>query len=274
MSLPPSPDEGRWPLLGVAVHAVTMDELHDLMARALSTGEQITIVSQNAHGVYSYHRNPFMQDLHRRSYVRIDGIPLLWWGRALGYPFNKSHRMGWVDWMPGFLRMAGSAGWKVYYLGGPPGVAEQGVAELSSAHPAIFVGTHHGHFDQRSGSDENSAVIASINSVKPDVLMVGMGMPRQERWVLANAEVLQVPVIVTCGAAIEYFAGTMETPPRWLGNVGLEWLYRLIKEPRRLGFRYLVETWSLIPLIIMDVARRVWRNAPTEGRHLHTRAML
>jgi N-acetylglucosaminyldiphosphoundecaprenol N-acetyl-beta-D-mannosaminyltransferase len=252
-TLPESPKDKRFRLLGVEVHALSADDLHQLMRRAIADRKRISVVSQNLHGVYSYHREPAMKDLHARSFVRVDGIPILWWGKLLGYRFRAEHRMGWVDWMPRFLDTASAASWRVFYLGAPPGIAAEGANRLLARFPAATIGTHHGHFDQRPDSSQNGAVLRTINDFRPDILLVGMGMPRQERWVLQNRERLDVPVVVTCGAAIEYFAGTMKTPPRWTGALGVEWLYRLISEPRRLAKRYLLEPWALLPLVARDL---------------------
>ncbi len=104
---------------------------------------------------------------------------------------------------------------------------------------------------------ENDAVVTDINDWNPDILIVGMGMPRQERWVLETAERLDTPAILTCGATIEYFAGTMATPPRWTGRWGLEWLGRLLAEPGRLWKRYLLEPWTLLPHAARDIRNRI-----------------
>jgi N-acetylglucosaminyldiphosphoundecaprenol N-acetyl-beta-D-mannosaminyltransferase len=98
-------------------------------------------------------------------------------------------------------------------------------------------------------------VLELIRQHNPDVLIVGMGMPRQERWLLANHDKLAAPVLLTSGAAIDYVAGEIPTPPRWLGPLGLEWLYRLASEPRRLWRRYLLEPWFAVALFVRDLWR-------------------
>jgi N-acetylglucosaminyldiphosphoundecaprenol N-acetyl-beta-D-mannosaminyltransferase len=93
-----------------------------------------------------------------------------------------------------------------------------------------------------------------VNAFKPHVLLVGMGMPRQEAWLRANLDALDCGVALPMGAAFDYEAGAIPTPPRWMGQVGMEWLFRLIAEPRRLSSRYLIEPWSLIGPALADLA--------------------
>lgn len=102
---------------------------------------------------------------------------------------------------------------------------------------------------------ENERVLARINAWHPDILLVGMGMGRQERWVLENRDRLDVPVVAVCGACIEYFAGSVKTAPRWLGPLGLEWAFRLLSDPRRFAWRYLVEPWLAIAFLVRPNSR-------------------
>jgi len=104
-------------------------------------------------------------------------------------------------------------------------------------------------------------VTRAIAAFRPDLLMVGMGMPRQEAWVAAHVDALEVPAVLTCGACMDYVAGVVATPPRWAGRVGLEWGFRLIAEPRRLGYRYLVEPWSVARLFASEWWTRNRRGA-------------
>lgn len=255
-SVPAKPQ--RYRLLGVHVDAMTIDDMHALIGHAIDARERLTIVSQNLHSVYTIHRDATLRALQQRpdAYVRIDGIPLVWFGRWLGYPLDRRHRTGWMDWMDPFMETAAQRGWRVFYLGSKPGVADAGADRLRNRHPGLHLDVHHGHFPLETGASELDAVLESIRHAQPDVLIVGMGMPRQETFVLHHGDRIGVPVTLTSGAAMDYVAGTIPTPPRWLGPIGLEWLYRLIAEPRRLWRRYLVEPWFAIGLFARDLLRR------------------
>jgi len=117
-------------------------------------------------------------------------------------------------------------------------------------YPTVAVTGLHGFFSMAAGGIANERTLAQINAWRPDILLVGMGMGRQERWVLENRDRLEVPVVAVCGACIEYFAGSVSTAPRWLGPLGLEWVYRLLSDPPRFAWRYLVEPWLAIAFLI------------------------
>lgn len=244
-------------MLGVSIHSLTPEDLQDRIANAVDRGERLFVVSQNLHGVYLYHRNRSMRRLHSQAHIRIDGMALVFWGRLMGYPLRREHRVTWVDWMPGLLEEASRKGWSVFFLGGEPGVAESAAKVFRDRHPRLELTTHHGFFPRKGMESER--VIEIIEAAEPDLLLVGMGMPRQEEWLLENAASVSTPVVLTCGAAFEYFAGTMPTPPRWMGRVGLEWLHRLATDPVRMWKRYLVEPWTLAPLALRDVRDRLGR---------------
>lgn len=254
-------------LLGVQIHPLSIPDLHAVIAEAVDTRDRRLIVSQNLHGVYVYHRDAKMRELHAKAdFKRIDGMPLVMWARILGYPVRREHRVTWVDWLEPLMEAAAHHGWRVFYLGSAPGVAEKGADRLRSAFPALQIETAHGYFDARPGSEDCDRILQAITAFRADILIVGMGMPRQEHWILDHFERIEAPVILTSGAAMDYYAGVVSTPPRWMGRVGLEWLYRLMDDPRRLARRYLVEPWALIPHFSRDLLARIrGRNVPRDA---------
>jgi len=190
------------------------------------------------------------------DHIMIDGMPLILIGRLLGKPFVRENRLTWLDEFPPLLARAADEGWRVFYLGSKPGITERGAEILRRAYPGLQIATAHGYFDAAPDSPENTQRVELINSYKPQVLMVGMGMPRQEHWILDNVARLRTGAIIPCGALMDYLAGAIPTPPRWTGAVGLEWLFRLISEPRRLARRYLMEPWFVAWLVLREVVRR------------------
>jgi N-acetylglucosaminyldiphosphoundecaprenol N-acetyl-beta-D-mannosaminyltransferase len=148
------------------------------------------------------------------------------------------------------MHKAAESGWRVYYLGAEESVLQRGLANIRAQCPGISITGHNGYFDPRPDHPENNAIVQDINAYRPHVLVVGMGMGRQERWIMDNLDRLEVNGIGTSGACIEYFAGAVPTPPRWLGPIGLEWLYRLCTNPRRFAWRYLVEPWLVLGFIL------------------------
>jgi N-acetylglucosaminyldiphosphoundecaprenol N-acetyl-beta-D-mannosaminyltransferase len=114
----------------------------------------------------------------------------------------------------------------------------------------LQIQTHHGHFQAEKTSLENKEVLEEINAYAPQIVMVGMGMPRQEHWIADNWQELHCNAVFCSGAALDYVAGEVPIPPRWMGQLGFEWLYRLVAEPKRLWRRYLVEPWFVLVVLM------------------------
>ena len=180
-------------------------------------------------------------------------MPLVFIGKLLGFPLQREQRVTYADWVWPLIAEAAEKGWRVFYLGSKPGVAEQGAIILRQKFPRLQIATSHGYIDIGKGSQENLFTLAAIKAYQPHVLMVGMGMPRQEYWILDNLDQIHANSILPSGACIDYVAGAVPTPPRWMGKLGLEWFYRLLSEPKRLWRRYLLEPWFISNLVVRDL---------------------
>ena len=185
-----------------------------------------------------------------------------------GLPIERAHRVTYADWIWILVSEAARQGWRIFHLGGAPGVAERAARLLSARYPELEMGTHHGYFDQDPEAAENLRILERLADYRPDILMVGMGMPRQEHWILDSIDRLNAGVILPCGACMDYVAGVVPTPPRWAGRIGLEWLFRLVREPVRLSKRYLVEPLFLVGPFAGELIRRriLGRSGPRQGR--------
>ncbi|QDH80801.1 WecB/TagA/CpsF family glycosyltransferase [Echinicola soli] len=244
-------------LLGTEVDDFNLSSLLDFMVHSARSKERNIILSQNLHGIYTYHKSNSEQlkSLYAIARKRIDGMPLVWLGKALGYPLTKENRLTWVDLMDPLMERVRDENLKVFYLGADEVSVSKGVKILKDKYKGLEINYRHGYFDSQKESKENHDIVTMINTYDPDILIVGMGMPRQEHWILGNKDELNAPVIMTCGAAIEYVAGTVSTPPRWMGRTGLEWLYRLQEDPNRFWFRYLIEPWYIFRLAASDLRK-------------------
>ena len=252
-SLPESADVQPIKILGVTVHALYISQLNALIAEAVTRNQRWVIAHQNLHSIYVYHHDSKMRAFYAKAdYIHIDGMALVFLGRLLGSPLKREQRVTYVDWTGPLMAQAAQRGWRVFYLGSKPGVAERGAEILQQRFSGLQIATAHGYFDARPDSQENQAILAAINTYQPHVLMVGMSMPRQEHWVLDNLDRLRANAILPAGAAIDYVAGAVPTPPRWAGRWGLEWLFRLVAEPGRLWRRYFVEPWFLLRLVLSN----------------------
>nr|WP_322494955.1 WecB/TagA/CpsF family glycosyltransferase [Chloroflexus sp.] len=250
----------RISLLNVTVNPLTIPDFNQCIATAIAQQARWIIANHNLHSVYLYQRDPKMRAFYERAQIiYIDGMPLVYWGRVLGYPLRRDQRITCVDWVHPLMAAATAGGWRVFYLGGKPGVAARAAERLCQQYPALQIATRDGYFQPA----DNSAVLAEITNFQPHILMVGMGMPRQEHWILENLDHLTVNAIIAVGACFDYVAGAIPTPPRWMGCTGLEWLYRLYSEPRRLARRYLLEPWALVPLMARDLWQMAQRGRGT-----------
>jgi N-acetylglucosaminyldiphosphoundecaprenol N-acetyl-beta-D-mannosaminyltransferase len=243
----------RAEVLGVKVLALTVESLHALIANAIDSGQRVLLPNVNAHALNLAYEQPWLRRFfNQANAVFPDGSGALYAARFQRREFRR--RITYADWMWHLAEMCAERGYTLYFLGGRPGVAEQAAEAMRAWNPSLqVVGCHHGYFDKSPAGAENRAVVDDINRLAPDILIVGMGMPLQERWFADNWSDLTVPVGLTGGAVFDYISGGLRRPPRLLTEHGLEWLGRLLIEPRRLWRRYLVG----IPKYVWRVLRQL-----------------
>ncbi|MGD1871903.1 MAG: WecB/TagA/CpsF family glycosyltransferase [Mastigocoleus sp.] len=240
--------------LGVKLDPLSITQLNSLIAKSVEQSQKWVIANHNLHSLYIYHHNPKMRVFYDKAdYIHIDGMPLILFGKLLGFPLKREQRVTYADWVWSLMAESARKSWRIFYLGSKPGVAEKGAILLREKFPGLQIATEHGYIDMKKGSSDRSNVLAKINAYQPHILMVGMGMPRQEHWILDNLEDINTNAILPSGACIDYVAGAVPTPPRWMGKLGLEWLYRLISEPKRLWKRYLIEPWFVVKIFLQEV---------------------
>src|SRR5271155_2628998 len=243
--------------LGLTLQPKSIPEMNELVEQGIRERHKWIIANHNLHSVYLLHKHPKLKEFYSHAHwTYVDGMPLVALGRLYGYPLQRDQRVTNVDWTGPLMELAASRGWRVFNLGSSRQVAELGAAKLRNLYPGLQIEVSDGFFDARPGSVENEALVKRINAYRPDLLMVGMGMPRQEYWTQENFSQLDAHVILSStGAALEYIAGAAPTPPRWAGRIGLEWMFRLAHEPRRLFSRYLIEPWYILLLLLLDYPR-------------------
>lgn len=244
-------------LLGSEVDFLLGADVMGRMHERHERGERTVVGYHNLHTLYVNRCEPEIRRFYGEAdIIYADGMPLVLWGRLLGLDVTRDHRMTLSSWAPEVMTTFRDRGWRLFYLGATAEACEKGADAFRQMAPGLEIETRDGFFDAKQGSADNQALLSSIRTFRPDVLMIGMGTPRQERWIIDNLDGLDLPIIWSVGAAIEYFAGTKARPPAIVGRLGLEWLYRLLSEPRRLWFRYLVEPAYLAPAMIQDLRRR------------------
>ncbi len=227
-------------ILGVHINSITLIELHQHINQKLRDTRRAIIAYANIHALNLAYEQPRLRAfLNQADIVFCDGFGARLGAALLGQRLPQ--RFTPPDWLGQLSALCAQQGYSLFLLGARPGVADLAAAALLKDHPSLRVaGTHHGYFDKTPGSPENEAVLARINQARPDILIVGFGMPLQEYWLEENWARIDARVALTAGAAFDYISGRLRRAPRWMTDHGLEWLGRLLIEPRRLWKRYLL----------------------------------
>ena len=228
-------------VLGVYIDCVRLEQVLALIRSAIQAQRRLLITHAHVMGLnIAYEQDWFRHFLNNADLVYCDGMGVKLGGQLLGYDIPK--RLTLADWMYPLADMVRAEGFSFFFLGNPPGSAEKAAVRLQALYPGLkIVGIHHGYFEKTPGSPENEAVVAQINTAQPDILLVGFGMPAQERWLAENWERLEARVAITCGALFEYIAGELPRGPRWMTEHYLEWLARMLISPRRYTRRYMMD---------------------------------
>jgi N-acetylglucosaminyldiphosphoundecaprenol N-acetyl-beta-D-mannosaminyltransferase len=244
-----APTLGNISVLGVQFAPATVDELHAYIEQTIVSGGHATVLHVNVHAINLAQSDARLrQILNSASLVFCDGFGVRLGAYILGH--RVPPRITYADWMWTLGAFAEQRGFSLFLLGGAPGVAEQAAMRMRERFPALrIVGAQHGYFAKEPGP-ENDAVLAAINAASPDILLTGFGMPLQEYWLDANWQQIDARVGLTAGAALDYVSGQLRRGPRWMTGYGLEWLARLLIEPRRLWRRYVLGNPQFIARIL------------------------
>ncbi len=216
-------------ILDVRVHDVTMAEALNLIEQFIHDGEPHQICTVNPEFIMAAQQDAdFMHVLNQAALNVPDGVGVLWAARRSGHRLRG--RVGGSDLVGQVARRAAVAGWKIFLLGAAEGVAEQAAVKLREWYPGIrIVGT----FAGSPAIDQEAAIVARIRAVMPDILLVAYGAPKQDKWIARNIDRIGVPVAVGIGGSLDHIVGKQKRAPQWMQRVGLEWFYRLLREPWR-----------------------------------------
>jgi N-acetylglucosaminyldiphosphoundecaprenol N-acetyl-beta-D-mannosaminyltransferase len=236
----------------------------DLACRALDDRSvPCCIACANPHSLVVAASDPdFAAALKNAELLLPDGAGIVLAARLLGRPLPG--RVAGMDFFLELTRRArGRGGLRYFFLGSSPEVLQRIVDRLAREVPEIIVcGTASPPFKEDFSDADNAAMIAAVNAAKPDVLWVGMTAPKQEKWIQANRGRLSVPVIGAIGAVFDFYAGTRQRAPQWVCDLGLEWLPRLVREPRRLWRRNFISTPVFLARVLKQRFGRPSRSSP------------
>jgi N-acetylglucosaminyldiphosphoundecaprenol N-acetyl-beta-D-mannosaminyltransferase len=249
-SLPLAPpivaDVERTFILGIGVSTVTLDRAALIIEHWIERRARKYVCVTGAHGIIESLRDRQLRRIHNEAgMVTPDGMPVVFMARRLG---SKSvSRVYGPDLMRRLTAISARKGYRQFYYGGGPGLAEHLAATLKGRYPGLkVVGTMTPPFRPLTPEEDDSA-IAQINAAEPDIVWVGLSTPKQEFWMASHLGRLDVPVLAGVGAAFDFLAGMKSQAPPWMQSSGLEWTYRLAQEPRRLWRRYA----KIVPLFVV-----------------------
>jgi N-acetylglucosaminyldiphosphoundecaprenol N-acetyl-beta-D-mannosaminyltransferase len=205
--------------------------------------------------------------LQRADLTIPDGMPIVWASKLFGRPVRE--RVAGADLVPELAALSARHDYSMMLFGSAPGVAESVAATLSARHPGLRIIGYGGPMFDR-GNEIDDVVLDVVRTAAPDILCVALGHPKQEYWIDAYRDKLDVPVLIGVGGSLDFIAGTKSRAPVWIREIGLEWMHRLVTEPRRLAKRYARDFVRFAPLVVrqfraMGIRANEW-SAPTVER--------
>jgi N-acetylglucosaminyldiphosphoundecaprenol N-acetyl-beta-D-mannosaminyltransferase len=250
-------------VLGIAVSATDLPGAADTIDEWIRSGEANYVCVTGVHGVSESQYDPSLARIHNEAGMVVpDGMPLVWCGHRAGAP--DMARVYGPDLMLEMCRRAADAGHRFYFYGGAEGTPELLRDRLVEQFPTLnVVGVHSPPFRPLT-PEEDDAVVEEIAAARPDIVWVGLSTPKQERWMAAHHDRIDA-VLIGVGAAFDFHAGNLAQAPAWMQSRGLEWLYRLIREPRRLWRRYLTNNPRFVARILRRPPRALHRASTTDN---------
>lgn len=240
----------RIKFLNTEVDNVTMDEAICKIDELIKNKKPSYVVTPNVDHIVKLEYDKEFQDVYKDAdLILTDGMPLIWISKLKGNPIKE--KVSGSDLFPKVCELAAYKEYKVFLLGAAEGVAQKASENLKKKYKGLnVVGTYSPSYGFEKKEEEIDYIIKIVNELKPDILAVGLGAPKQEKFLYKYRNELNVPVSLAIGASIDFEAGTINRAPKWMQSSGLEWFYRLIKEPRRMFKRYLIDDIKIIKIVL------------------------
>jgi N-acetylglucosaminyldiphosphoundecaprenol N-acetyl-beta-D-mannosaminyltransferase len=246
-----------------------MEEVLDRIAAFVEERRFSYAVNPNVDHIIKLRNDPEFRKVYEDAdLVVTDGVPLLWASRLLGVPLQE--RINGTDLFERTCELAAQRGYSIYLLGGNPGAAWGACKKLSARFPELKIAGWECHpYDFGGDVSENLEVQARILKSGADILFVGLGAPKQEKWIFSYGRRAGVAFGIGVGGSFSVVAGEVKRAPLWMQHRGFEWLWRLLKEPRRLWKRYLIEGMAFLRLLLVEFAKIVLRHLMRSGAPRH-----
>ena len=236
--------------LNIEIDNLSMDESIDYIDKLIKRKKNSYVVTPNVdHIVKLENDSEFLEVYNNADLVLTDGMPLVWISKFLKTPIKE--KVSGSDLFPKVCKLADEKGYSIFLLGAAEGIAIKAAENLKNKYKNLnIVGTFSPSYGFEKSKSEIEEIIKKVNEAKPDILAVGLGAPKQEKFIYKYKNKLNVPISLAIGASIDFEAGNIERAPKWMQKSGLEWFYRFLKEPKRMFKRYFIDDLKIIKVLI------------------------
>lgn len=238
----------RVPFMNTQIDNYTMEEAIDAIDRLICQDKNGYVVTPNIDHIVKLESDQLLQKVYADADIILtDGKPMIWMSRLYGTPIKE--KVSGSDLFPNLCRLAAGKGYRVFLLGAAEGVAAKAAINLQNKFPGLIIaGTYSPPFGFEKDEKELQNILRIVTEAKPHILIVGLGCPKQEKFIYNYKDVLNVPVSLGLGASIDFEAGILKRAPKWMADHGFEWLYRIVQDPGRMAKRYFVDDMKIIRL--------------------------
>ena len=240
----------RQKFMNTEIDNLTMQEALETIDALIQENKNAYVVTPNVDHIVQLETNKELQDVYANaSLILTDGKPLLWIAKWYGTPIKE--KISGSDLFPLLCDMAAKKGYSMFFLGAAEGVAAKAEDNLMNKYKGLqVIGTYSPPYGFENDSSEMNKIDAMIKKARPDILIVGLGCPKQEKFIYNNYKKLGVPISLGLGASFDFEAGNIKRAPKWMANHGLEWLFRITQDPKRLMKRYLINDMKIFKLAV------------------------
>ncbi|MDF2882520.1 MAG: acetyl-mannosamine transferase [Clostridiaceae bacterium] len=240
--------ENRIKFLNTYIDNLTMEETIDQIDKLITDGSYHYIVTPNVDHIVKLEKDIEFQNVYKEAdLILTDGMPLIWISKLLKETIKE--KISGSDLFPKVCQLAAKKHYTVFLLGAEQGVGEKAAKNLENKYKGLkVIGTYSPKFGFEKDVQAINHIIDLINNKKPDILCVGLGAPKQEKFIYNFKDKLKVPISLAIGASIDFEAGKVKRAPKWMQNAGLEWFYRILMEPKRMFGRYLKDAVEIGPI--------------------------
>lgn len=244
-------------IFDIEINNVDWDEFLCLFSKAVedkSKNKYMLTVNVD-HIVKMQHDREFYKIYKEADYITADGVPILWAAKLFGNPIKE--KISGSDILPKILPLAEEKQYRIFFMGAAEGVVQKAAEEIKTQYKNInIVGTYSPSYGFEKNEEEIAKIISMIKDANTDILFLGVGAPKQEKWIAKYKDVYCAPLSIGVGATFDFIAGNVKRAPKWMQKIGLEWFWRFLQEPKRLFRRYFIEDSAFLKLVLLEYFKK------------------